>query len=51
MGEGLDAVFVSGGLAAAETETSPEGGPDPALLDEYLAVARLAPRFAMAYLR
>jgi HAD superfamily hydrolase (TIGR01459 family) len=51
MGEGLDALFVSGGLAAAETATTPEAGPDPALLDEYLDVARLSPRFAIAYLR
>lgn len=51
MGESLDALFLSGGLAAAETETTPDAGPDPALLDEYLAVARLAPRFTMAYLR
>jgi HAD superfamily hydrolase (TIGR01459 family) len=51
MGEGLDALFVSGGLAAGETETSPETGPDPALLDAYLARARLSPLLAMAYLR
>jgi HAD superfamily hydrolase (TIGR01459 family) len=51
MGEGLDALFVSGGIAAAETGTTPDAGPDPALLDEYLDVARLSPRFAIAYLR
>jgi HAD superfamily hydrolase (TIGR01459 family) len=51
MGEGLDALFVSGGLAAAETETTADSGPDPALLDEYLGVARIEPRFTIAYLR
>jgi HAD superfamily hydrolase (TIGR01459 family) len=51
MGEGLDALFVTGGLAAAETGTSPAAGPDPALLAAYLAEARLSPLLAMAYLR
>ncbi len=51
MGEGLDVLFVTGGLAAEETETTPDDGPDPALLDEYLAVARLGPRYAIGYLR
>jgi HAD superfamily hydrolase (TIGR01459 family) len=50
MGEGLDAIFVSGGLAAAETGTTAEG-PDAGKLGAYLAAARLAPRFAMARLR
>lgn len=51
MGENLDAVFVTGGIAAAETATSPAAGPDPARLDAFLAQARLAPRYAIAYLR
>ncbi len=51
MGESLDAVFVTGGLAAEETGTSPEAGPDPARLSGYLARARMAPLYAMAYLR
>jgi HAD superfamily hydrolase (TIGR01459 family) len=51
MGEGLDAVFVTGGLAAAETGTTGEAGPDPALLAEFLARARMSPRYAMAFLR
>ena len=51
MGEGLDALFVTGGLAAEETGTTAEAGPDPARLAAYLAEARMAPRLAMAYLR
>ncbi len=51
MGESLDALFVTGGLAAAQTATTPDSGPDPALLEACLAAARMAPRFAMAYLR
>jgi HAD superfamily hydrolase (TIGR01459 family) len=51
MGEGLDALFVTGGLAAEETGTTADAGPDPARLAAYLAEARMAPRLAMAYLR
>jgi HAD superfamily hydrolase (TIGR01459 family) len=51
MGEGLDSLFVTGGIAAEETATTPEAGPDPARLAAYLAEARLAPKLAMAYLR
>jgi HAD superfamily hydrolase (TIGR01459 family) len=51
MGENLDALFVTGGLAAEETGTTPEAGPDPERLAGYLGTARMAPRFAMAYLR
>jgi HAD superfamily hydrolase (TIGR01459 family) len=51
MGESLDALFVTGGLAAAETATGAAGGPDPAALAAYLGAARLAPKLAMAYLR
>ena len=51
MGEGLDALFVTGGLAAEETGTSRAAGPDPALLQDFLAAARLAPTLAIAYLR
>jgi HAD superfamily hydrolase (TIGR01459 family) len=50
MGEGLDAAFISGGLAAEETATSRASGPDPAKLKAYLDHARLAPKYAMAYL-
>jgi HAD superfamily hydrolase (TIGR01459 family) len=51
MGEGLDALFVAGGIAAAETGTTPTSGPDPARLAAYLEAARLEPKLAMAYLR
>ena len=51
MGESLDAVFITGGLAAEETRTSPAAGPDPARLADFLADARMAPLYAMAYLR
>lgn len=51
MGEGLDALFISGGIAAEETGTSPAGGPDPARLKAYLDAAKLSPLLAMAYLR
>ncbi len=50
-GEAIDAVFVTGGLAAGETATTPNAGPDPVRLEAYLAGVRLAPRYAMAYLR
>ena len=51
MGESLDALFVTGGLAAEETGTYEGTGPDPARLAAYLAEARMAPRFAIGYLR
>ena len=51
MGEGLDCLFVTGGIAAEETGTTPAEGPDPLLLAEYLAGAQMAPKLAMAFLR
>jgi HAD superfamily hydrolase (TIGR01459 family) len=51
MGEGLDALFVTGGLAAEETGTRAGEGPDPALLAAFLAEAKMSPKLAMAYLR
>jgi HAD superfamily hydrolase (TIGR01459 family) len=51
MGEGLDVLFVSGGLAAEETATTPDAGPDPARLDRFLTAARMSPRYAIAYVR
>ena len=50
MGEGLDSLFVTGGLAAGETATT-EAGPDPERLGAYLRTAMMGPRFAMSYLR
>jgi ribonucleotide monophosphatase NagD (HAD superfamily) len=51
MGESLDAVFVTGGIAAEQTGTSPAGGPDPKRLRTVLEEARLSPAMAMAYVR
>lgn len=51
LGEGFDCVFVTGGIAAAQTGTPPGGQPDPARLDAFLAEERLAPAFAMGFLR
>ncbi len=51
MAEGIDALFITGGLAAEETATTATGGPDPDRLRAYLAPHALCPRFAMAYLR
>ena len=51
MGEGLDVLFVTGGLAAEETATDRASGPDPLLLTAYLAAARLGPRYAIGCLR
>lgn len=51
MGESLDALYVTGGLAAEETATSAAGGPDPAKLGALLAAARLDPLMSIAYLR
>jgi HAD superfamily hydrolase (TIGR01459 family) len=51
MGESLDSLFITGGLAAEDTGTTPEAGPEPRLLDSYLESVRLAPTLAMSYLR
>ena len=48
-GEGLDALFVTGGLAAEETGTARQ--PDPAKLEAYLGEAMLAPAYAIGRLR
>jgi ribonucleotide monophosphatase NagD (HAD superfamily) len=50
MGEGIDALYITGGLAAEETGTT-AAGPDPERLRAFLGASRLAPRFAMAQLR
>ncbi len=51
MGENLDALFISGGLAARETASERGQGPDPLLLKDYLRTARLSPLYAIAFLR
>jgi HAD superfamily hydrolase (TIGR01459 family) len=48
-GEDLDCLFITGGLAAAETKTTRQ--PDPAALDAFLAAEMLSPAYAIGYLR
>ncbi|MEM8571139.1 MAG: TIGR01459 family HAD-type hydrolase [Pseudomonadota bacterium] len=50
-GEGLDCIYITGGLAAVETGTTPKAGPAPEKLSAFLQSAKLSPQFAMAYLR
>jgi HAD superfamily hydrolase (TIGR01459 family) len=50
MGEDLDTLFVTGGLAAEATGTRGDQ-PDPALLDTFLAEAQLSPTAAIGTLR
>ncbi|MCY1127141.1 TIGR01459 family HAD-type hydrolase [Frigidibacter sp. RF13] len=50
MGEGIDALFITGGLAAAEFGLDVEN-PDPALLDRWLAEAQLSPAYSVGRLR
>ena len=47
--EDLDSLFITGGLAAAETGT--DGQPDPAKLTSYLNAAQLSPTYAIGHLR
>ena len=49
LGEDLDCLFISGGLAALETKTDRQ--PDPAALDAFLDKAQAAPGYAIGYLR
>lgn len=49
IGEGLDSIFITGGLAAAETKTAQQ--PDPQALDAYLSEQEMSPTYAMGYLR
>lgn len=49
MGEDIDSLFISGGLAAQETKTSTQ--PDPAALADYLTKEGVAPSFAIGLLR
>ena len=50
IGEGLDTLFITGGLAAAETATR-NGHPDPDRTRAFLDAARLSPVAAMGFLR
>ncbi|MEL0437586.1 TIGR01459 family HAD-type hydrolase [Phycobacter sp. K97] len=49
MGEGIDSLFITGGLAAAETKTSHQ--PDPEALTAYLEKEESAPTFSIGRLR
>lgn len=49
IGEDIDSMFVTGGLAAEETATQTD--PDPALLDTFLGNAMLSPTYAIGKLR
>ena len=53
MGEGLDVLFVTGGLAARETGTgpAPDGQPDAGRVDALLAEHQTAATCAIGYLR
>jgi HAD superfamily hydrolase (TIGR01459 family) len=48
MGERIDSLFITGGLARAETRTTQ--APEPEALSAYLAAERVAPTFAMGTL-
>lgn len=49
MGEGIDTLFVTGGLARDDTGTTDQ--PDPGKLAEYLSAQTVEPTFAIGYLR
>lgn len=49
MGEDIDSLFITGGLAAAETKTTRQ--PDPAALETYLANEQSAPTYSIGFLR
>ena len=49
MGEDMDMLFVSGGLAAAETGTTRQ--PDPDMLQQYLTAESIDPLFTIGFLR
>lgn len=49
LGEDIDSLFITGGLAAEETKTKTQ--PDPDALAAYLAQEQAAPTFAIGYLR
>ncbi|GAA6178904.1 TIGR01459 family HAD-type hydrolase [Shimia sp. NS0008-38b] len=49
MGESIDSLFITGGLAAAETQTTHQ--PNPDALSAYLAAENVTPQFAIGKLR
>ncbi|KPP93764.1 MAG: putative sugar phosphatases of the HAD superfamily [Rhodobacteraceae bacterium HLUCCA08] len=48
--EDIDSLFITGGLAATETRTTPQG-PEPQALNAYLQAQMVTPTFAMAAFR
>lgn len=50
MGEGLDTLFITGGIAAPNFGPDP-ANPDPALLQDWLATQRLSPTYSLGLLR
>ena len=51
MGEDIDSLFITGGLAASETRTGAGADPDAAALNAYLAVENSNPTYAIGFLR
>ena len=51
MGEDIDSLFVTGGLAAAQTDTGPTGRPNLAKTETFVAEAMTNPTFAIGRLR
>ena len=49
MGEDIDSLFISGGLAASETRTDHQ--PDPDALASYLAAEQISPTYTIGFLR
>ena len=49
LGEDLDSLFITGGLARSETKTDRQ--PEQAALDAYVAEQQMTPTFAVGYLR
>ena len=49
IGEDIDCIFISGGLAAEQTKT--EYQPDPAALEAFLAEERINPTYTIGFLR
>ena len=49
MGEGIDSLYITGGLARAETKTQRQ--PDPQALERWLAAEGVSPPYAIGALR
>lgn len=49
LGEDIDSLFITGGLAAEETRTDIQ--PDPSALDAYIAEVQMMPTYAIGFLR